>query len=91
MTEFNYLLWCPNCGTRRNFLGGTKSAICYECGLVVMKIDFINLQERARKEYEKEEALTNYDLMVIEKEEKYNLIKRKIRELFELIKEDSRA
>ena len=91
MTEFNYLLWCVNCGTRRNFLGGTKSAVCLECGLVVMKKDFINLRERAGKEYEKEEALTSYDLMVIEKEEKYNLIKKKIVELFELIREDSRA
>ena len=88
MTEFNYLLWCPNCGTRRNFLGGTKSAVCYECGLVVGKKDFFLLRERAREEHEKEEALAGYELMTIEKEERYKLIKRKIVELFELIRED---
>ena len=88
MTEFNYLLWCPNCGTRRNFLGGTVSATCLDCGLVVMSGDFIRLARRALLEAETEEAMIEYDLMVIEREEKYKLIKTKIVELFELIKED---
>lgn len=88
MTEYNYLLWCPNCGTRQQFLGGTVSATCLECGLVVMNEQFIELSKKAIRECETEEAMAKYDLMIIEKEEKNKLIKRKIVELFELVKED---
>lgn len=85
MTEFNYLIYCPVCNTETNFLGGTAKAICMDCGGIISnptlheRLTFFALERE--KEEERKALAFNPE------REKFKLIKKKIVELFELIKE----